>query len=159
MTKRTLGDETWQEAEMVMLSNLAGMAAATLHTRGLAYVQANLSSFPNKADLVESYGAIDDYDAAIGRARFISRFLWLDPVMLYWQGFQFVCICLMHPVVWEAVILVAERLYAAPDKQLTAAQINALFSNHLDMPTLRQTCFQLLGQRYPLNPGRLRQLY
>jgi len=159
MTKITPGVERWHEAEKIMLVNVAGMAAATIYTHGLDYVQEKIPLFPHDETLIDAHGGKDDHLEAMGRAQAIRLRLGITPVWLYWQGFQFVCIALMECEIWEALTLVAEHLYISPKKVLTEAQISALFAQYLDLNTLAQKRLWILNERYPLDPQQLRVLY
>lgn len=159
MTKITPGHEHWQEAEKIMLVNVAGMAAATIHTHGLDYVQKKISLFPRDETLIDAHGGKVDHREAIGRAQAVALRLSIAPTWLYWQGLQFVCIALMEPAMWEALTLLAEHLYISPEKKLTEIQISVLFAQYLDLNVLAQTRLRVLNERYPLNPQKLRVLY
>ncbi|QEC75964.1 hypothetical protein [Mucilaginibacter ginsenosidivorax] len=159
MSKLTPGHETWQEAEKIMLVNVAGMAATTIYSHGSSYVRKKISLFPNDETLVDAHGGTDDYTAAIGNARTTLFHLRIDPARLYWQGFQFMCLALMNPVIWEALTLLAENLYTNEEKKLTEAQISALFASKLDVSTLAHARMEILNQRYPLNRQNLYRLY
>ena len=144
--------------DQLMLTYCGGLCAAPIHSKGIEFVKANFWRFPRNTEGINVDGASGDYEEIQKLAFELADPNGLDKTRLMWNGFQYVFMYLMNPVIWQSIQVIAAAVQQKDSFRMSHAEIEKLLAKKIGLRKLKKERTDFLNIRYPLTLAKVQQL-
>jgi hypothetical protein len=145
----------FEKGDQLILVNLAGICAQTIHTKGQKYVRKNIHNFKNNTDLLNLTGSKEDYNLAQKYSKPIGQYLNVNYTYVEWSAFLWLFKLFLNPIIWNCIKKTAEMLITVKDYTLDSNQISHLLQEIDLNPSIDKIKTDFINKRYPLSKNKL----